>query len=132
MAEISVDATQWPLVFVTLPAEAADEDVRRYLGQLRLLRERRQAYALVIDANRSRGFTAPQRQMQAEYIASGVELSRKYLKALAFVASSAMQRGMLTAVFWLRRPESPYRVFSTRTEAQAWATTMLAPAAAAP
>lgn len=120
MAQIVVDASAWPIARVTLPSEVTDEDVRRYLAELRVLRERREHYGLIIDANASRGFSATQRQMQAEYVASGLTLSKQFLRAFAFVASSAMQRGMLTAIFWLNKPHWPHRTFRTAEEATAW------------
>lgn len=130
MAAIVVNSERWPLVNVRLPEQASDAEVQAYLDELRLLRERREPYALIVDANRSRGFSARQRQMQADYIASGIDLSRRYLRAFAFVAESAMQRGMLTAIFWLRRPEWPHRVCRTIEEAEAWSLALLQDAAA--
>jgi glyoxylase-like metal-dependent hydrolase (beta-lactamase superfamily II) len=126
MARILVDDTLWPIVRVKLPPEQTDDEMRLYLDELRALRERRQPYALIIDANDSRGFTASQRKLQAEYIESGVELTRRYLKAFAFVAESAIQRGMMTAIFWLRRPEWPHAFFATVEEAKEWARDKLA------
>ena len=99
----------------------SDDEVRHYLEELRALRERRQPYALIIDANDSRGFSANQRKLQAEYIESGLALSRLYLKAFAFVSASAVQRGMMTAIFWLRKPEWPHGFFATFEEAKEWA-----------
>ena len=120
MARIDVDSTLWPLVIVKLPQVVTDDEVREYLAQLRAFRERREPYALIIDANDSRGFTANQRKLQAEYIQEGIALSRKYLRAFAFVAASTFQRGMLTAIFWLQRPEWPHQVFKTLDQAKAW------------
>jgi hypothetical protein len=128
MAQIIVDTSGWPVVVVHLPAAVSDEEVQLYLEALRVLRERREPYALIVDANRSRGFSARQRQMQADYIQSGIEMSRRYLKAFAFVAESPMQRGMLTAIFWIRRPEWPHGVFRTLMDADAWARSLLSPA----
>jgi hypothetical protein len=127
MAKIVVDGSAWPLVRVTLPPKASNEEVQAYLDELRTYRERREFWAVVVDSTASWGFNAKQRRMQADYIASGIELSRYYLKALAFVAGSQLQRGMLTAIFWLKPPQSPHRVFSSVWEAEAWARKMLEP-----
>jgi hypothetical protein len=104
---------------------ATDEEVAGYLDQLRVFRERREPYALIIEASASRGFSARQRKMQADYIQAGMQLSRVYLRAFAFVAQSAFQRGMLTAILWLNPPQWPHRIFSTTSEATAWATSLL-------
>lgn len=126
MARIVVDASTWPIARVTLPSSATDDEVRRYLDELRKLRERREPYALIVDANASKGFSATQRQMQADYVASGLPLSRRFLRAFAFVASSTMQRGMLTAIFWLNKPDWPHQTFRTVEEATAWVTERMA------
>lgn len=125
MAAITVDSSRWPLLCVRLPPSATDEEVQAYLDQLRTFRERRQPYALIIEASASRGFSARQRKMQADYIQSGMQLSRVYLRAFAFVAESAFQRGMLTAILWLNPPDWPHRIFSTTGEATAWASALL-------
>lgn len=125
VARIIVDDALWPIVRVKLPPAQSDDEVRQYLEELRALRERRQPYALIIDANESRGFSAAQRKMQADYIESGLELSRRYLKAFAFVSASSIQRGMMTAIFWLRKPEWPHRFFATFDEAKEWARSLV-------
>ncbi len=121
MARIEVDTTRFPLVRVTLPASVSDDDVRLYLDELRVIRERRQAYALIIDAVGSGGFSPKQRQMQGEYIRSGIELSRRYLKAFAFVSASPWKRAMLSGVLWLSGTEWPHRVCGSMAEAEEWA-----------
>src|SRR5690606_27983017 len=107
------------------PEAVSDDDLVKSLQELRKHRERREPYALLIDSTRCAGFSPRQRQIQAEYIASGIDLSRRYLKAFAFVAKSQLPRGMLTAVFWVRPPESPHRVFVSVEEAERWVKEML-------
>lgn len=125
LAAITVDSSRWPLLCVRLPESVTDDEVQDYLDQLRTFRERREAYALIIEASASRGFSARQRKMQADYIQSGMHLSRVHLRAFAFVADSSFQRGMLTAILWLNPPEWPHRIFRTTGEAIAWASTLL-------
>jgi len=121
MSRVHVSTDDWPLVFVTLPAVQSDEEVLDYFDELRACRVRYEPYAIVVDATASRGFSAKQRRMQADYVSEGLESSRRYLKGLAFVAPSQLIRGMLTAIFWFQRPESPHRVFTNREDAVAWA-----------
>lgn len=125
MATIIIDSSRWPLLLVRLPPTATDEEVQAYLDQLRTFRERREPYAVIVEASASQGFSARQRKMQADYIESGIQTSRIYLKAFAFVARSALQRGMMTAILWMKPPEWPNRIFSTTGEAIAWASELL-------
>lgn len=119
-ADAWFDASQWPLLLVSLPQTQTDQDVERYLQVLAKYRGRKQPYAIVLDTDRSMGFTARQRQMQGEYVRAGIEESRKYLRAMAFVASSAWRRGMLTAVFWIQPPPCAYEIFSSQADAVRW------------
>ncbi|HVZ35104.1 MAG TPA: hypothetical protein VG963_21910 [Polyangiaceae bacterium] len=125
MAAITVDSSRWPILCARLPASSTDREVQDYLDQLRAFRERREPYALIIEASASRGFSARQRKMQADYIQSGMQLSRVYLRAFAFVADSPFQRGMLTAILWLNPPEWPHRIFRSTGEAIVWTSQML-------
>ncbi len=119
-AETWFDATNWPLLLIALPQTQTDLDVERYLQLLAEYRNRKQPYGIVLNTDRSMGFTARQRRMQADHIRDGLEQSRIYLKAIAFVASASWRRGMLTAVFWLQPPPSAYEVFSTQHAAREW------------
>jgi hypothetical protein len=120
MARIRIDESTWPILVVTLPEQASDDEVGAYLTELGGFRARRTDFALIVDASDSRGFSAKQRQMQAEYIEAGIDISRRHLKAFAFVARSAPQRGVLTAIFWLGRPAWPHRVFASVSDARVW------------
>ncbi len=124
-ADAWFDASDWPLLRVSLPQTQTDQDVERYLHVLAQYRGRKEPYAIVIDTDRSMGFTAKQRQMQGEYIRAGIDESRKYLRAIAFVAGSSWRRGMLTAVFWIQPPPSAYEIFSSLDAAVAWASAQL-------
>lgn len=119
-ADAWFDASQWPLLLVSLPQTQTDQDIERYLQVLAKYRSRQQPYVIVLDTDRSMGFTARQRQMQGEYVRAGMEESRKYLRAIAFVASAAWRRGMLTAVFWIQPPPAAYEIFTSRAEAVRW------------
>jgi hypothetical protein len=120
-AQAWFDSSQWPLLLVTLPQTQTDQDVECYLRELAKFRGRKEPYVIVLDAGASMGFTPRQRQMQGEYVRAGIEESRTYLRAIAFVASSSWRRGMLTAVFWLQPPPGDYLIFSSRDEALPWA-----------
>ena len=107
-------------MLVTLPEVVSDDEVGVYLDRLAQLRDRRQDYAIILDGSLSSGFSARQRQMQADYVAEGISITREHLKAFAFVAKSTMQRGMLTAILWLQRPVWPNAVFASLAEADAF------------
>ncbi len=125
MGRVVVDSSRWPLLQVTLPESQTDAEVQAYLDELRVYRDRHEPYAIVVHLGGSGGFSAHQRKMQAKYVEEGLHWSRKYLKGLAFVTQSAVQRGMLTAIFWIQKPASPYRLFSDAYDAMYWAWTQI-------
>lgn len=125
MAEVEIDETQWPIVIVRMPRVVSTPEFVAYLAKLSEIRSRRIDYALVLDARASLGLSALHRRMQAEYIDAGIHITRTYLKGFAFVARHAFQRGALTAIFWLRHPAWPHRVFDSASEAKRWCADLL-------
>jgi hypothetical protein len=114
------DDSSWPILKVRLPPYPSDEDLTHYFQLLASYRNRRQPYGLLMDVTHARSFSPTQRRMQAEYIRDGLPLSRIYLKAIAYVAETALKRGAITAIYWLVPPASPYQIFGQRAEADRW------------
>jgi hypothetical protein len=123
-----VDDSAWPLLRVMLPPTQSDADVLEYLELLRSYRSRRQPYAILLDTSRSLGFSATQRKLQGEYIREGRAVTKITLRAIAFVADSALRRGALTAIFWIATPPAPHQIFARAADAEVWLRTRLDPA----
>src|SRR5512138_3237773 len=123
---VLVDDTSWPLVAIKFPSSLNDEEMTVYIGELKRLRERREAYAFVIDTSGSALPTARQRKLQADSIAEGNPLARRYLRGIAFIVDSPIRRGILTAIFWLTKPDWRYQIFYDSGEAVTWARAVLA------
>lgn len=115
-----LDDSSWPMLVVTLPPTPTDEDLVAYLKQLGTYRQRRQPYVLLIDATYAMSFSPRQRKLQAEHVRQGLPITRIYLKGIAYVAQSAIKRGMITALHWLVTPPAPHDVFATRAQAEPW------------
>ena len=64
--------------------------------------------------------TAKQRQQLAELEKDLEAHDAKHVKACGIVAPNAITRGFVTAVFWLKPPVYPYRLFKTFEKALAW------------
>lgn len=114
------DDKAWPLLKITLPPEPSDEEAVQYLKLLKGYRERREPYCILLDLSRATSFSPRQRKMQADHIREGLPITRIYLKGIAFVAESALKRGMITAIYWLVKPSAPHEIFPTKKEAEAW------------
>ena len=109
----------WPILRVIAPAQQSDDDFSAYLKQLATYRRRNEPYAIIYDIRPGRGLSAKQRRMQSDYIKESISL-RITLKAFAAITRSGVQRGALTAIFWLSGSPWPRKVFTSESEAEQW------------
>jgi hypothetical protein len=76
-------------------------------------------FAIVLDLRRSSGLTPRQRKMITDRMNHTDAVAPCVANALVF--ESAVLRGVLTALFWIRRPAYPCEVFRTLDDAIGWA-----------
>jgi len=122
---IAVDVSRPSLLIVTPPSgTVTDEALESFILQFDAhICAGRRPYAVVVDLRQSHGLSPAQRQrltrsMQAHegHAAAGFPNC-----GVALVFSSALLRGMLTAMLWMYKPRHESRVFSDLAEAEAWA-----------
>jgi hypothetical protein len=118
---IVVDTRDWPILIMELPeGRVPDAAVRESLAHIeRLMRETPPGskFFQLTDLSRMTELApATQRKYAAEWSASTEALARRCRVGGAVVATSAMVRGILTAVFWLNKASSPTTVVATRNE----------------
>lgn len=78
------------------------------------------AGTLVVLRSLLAGVNAAQRKRLAEFEKRVEDHDRRYLKAAALVAPTALTRGLATAVFWLKPPVYRYQFFAHFTPALPW------------
>lgn len=71
----------------------------------------------IVDLTMAPALTPQQRRAQADWNKLNTVLLREVQLFLAFVAPSALIRGILTAVWWFNPPPSPHAICATLTEA---------------
>ena len=117
---IQMDESQWPVLIVTPPRTVSDEQMAEFLGRHRALeRQRAQDYVIVLDLRNTGKLTPGQRELLTEGMAG--DESETWLRGLAMVFESRVLRGVLSMIFWVRKPPYPTRVFATPMEALPWA-----------
>lgn len=94
----------------------------------RLLDSRPGRYVMVMDNRHSAGLTASQRGIIAENNKRNEMRARARSLGAAFVMSSGIVRGIMTAVFWIKKPAVETVVFDDLEEALSWAKGRLAAA----
>lgn len=121
MGSIKFDHSDFPLVRVTFVGDATNEEFAAYLAEMGQLFLRRKPNATVLDAREAGMTPATQRRMQAEWIREHEDDLRRFSRGTAFVISSPVIRGALTAILWLQPMPQPHVVVATVAEAEAWA-----------
>ena len=125
MSSIEFDDSRFPIVRVTFVGVVTSEEFERYLDSMTKLLLRRQMNVMVLDASRA-GLSPPiQRRRQAEWMKEHDAELRRYSKGTAFVITSTLVRGALTAILWLQPMPTPHVVVSTIEEAETWARSKL-------
>jgi hypothetical protein len=120
-SETQLDVSQWPVVIVTTPAGSVsdahiDEFIQRFEAEVR---GQQRPYATVMRLTQGGGITAKQRAYMASRMRDGS--SQEDCKGTAFVLTSAVMRGLLTAVLWIRKPAYPVATFRSLPEGIEWA-----------
>jgi hypothetical protein len=90
-----------------------------------LVDAQRGPFAWVVMADALMQSSAKQRKTFAAAEARMKEQDARFCAGTAFVLTSAIARGAVTAVYWLSPPVYPYAIRSTREAAIAWATAQL-------
>jgi len=127
---ITLDVLQWPVLVVTPPPRpVTDAELDSFMQAFaQVVDQRKQPYAVVVDLRESSGLTPRQRQAISNSMA---DTDARVLAGCpncggALVFSSAVLRGMLTAILWIKKPKHETRVFANAHEAVAWARTCVA------
>jgi hypothetical protein len=124
---IRIDTRRWPLVILEMPAgQVPDDSVHQALWYLERLMKRMspgERFFQITDLSAMREVApASQRKYSAEWSKRTAPFARHCRIGGAIIAKSPLIRGMLTAVFWLAKPEGPPNVVSSRNEAVLCAT----------
>lgn len=129
MKAISFDESRWPLVIVTYPEQTEEADFFAHLdlldANIRRTVAARAKTALIYDI--TSGYRAPAsvRKAQADWMKKNATVTRQNCVGIAFVMTSAVVRGALTAILWMSDMPAPYTVVATVEEAERWCTEKL-------
>jgi hypothetical protein len=120
---IRIETTEWPVILMVMPAlRSSDADVQSavmHLEQIMLeCRKDKEKCVQVTDASAMTQLpTASQRKITGEWLKKTVALQRDVSLGGANVTPSAIIRGIITAIHWFHKPETPVVFVATRDEA---------------
>jgi hypothetical protein len=120
MAATLYDDSQWPLVRIRLPAALDTAELVVSLDYIDALFLRGERFAVLIDVRDAPPLTAPQRKLVAERSDAMYARYPTRLAGMALILSSAIQRGVVTAIQWLVKGGFPTRVFARLVDAEIW------------
>jgi hypothetical protein len=116
-----IDVTQWPVMRYTAPAGVvSDEHMREVFDEQYTMKKLGELHAICLDLRASGGLTPTQRKMLTAEMGRDEALTRRVTAGVALVFTSAVLRGVLTAIFWVRPAIAPTKVFSDVDVALAW------------
>ena len=117
------EESAWPLVYVRYPSNGLnDQGLEVFLERVMSYLRRRDRFARLIDCRgMTIAHTANQRRRIAEWLAEP-ELQRlsPHAIAIAVLFRSALIRGALTAVNWIKPPPEPVKAFGSVADSAPW------------
>jgi hypothetical protein len=120
MGEVIFDETDEPVMRMTYDGLCNDEEWARHIDQMSEWARRGVSYAVVVDARKVGKVPATQRKGIIDWI----DRDRLHLKANcaggALIFSSAVQRGLWTAISWVAPSPIPVKIFGDLAPAEAW------------
>ncbi len=121
MSGFDFDDSEFPLVRVRTPPVFDDGDFIALFRRFELNFARRERYALVLDASPVQHVpTAKQRALISAWEKDHVADTRRWNVGTALVVTSALVRGVLTALAWAVPDETPRVHVATVREAVEW------------
>jgi len=129
MPSITIDTSRLPVLVIRFDGAVDDAAFDRYLGESHELsagRGQSDIYAMVIDSRNGGRPTPGQRHRQNEFIKNHQDDLANRCAGAAFVITSAVGRGVLTALLWVQPMPYEHVVVGTLDEAEAWCRKRLA------
>ena len=119
---IHMDWTQWPVLVVTPPERrVTDAELLEFLDTHCTLFDMLEGpSACVLDLRECAAMPPAQRKMLTERMIEAKEF-QEGTTCGAMVFTSRLLRAMLTAIFWMYKPQYPTRVFNDLDDATEWA-----------
>lgn len=123
----SLPESQSPeVIWVKTPSKLTNDDVDRVLAELEGYLRRGRPYFLLFELG-ERLPDAAQRKRLTDHMNGNKELIQRWVRGIGVVVPSTLARSLMTAILWFAPPGVPHALVATRTEAQMWADSLIAP-----
>ena len=121
---IYFDDSIHPNVLITITGNVDADEYERYherlLSSMRGAKQSGVKIGIVVDGRNSQPPGAKERRRMAQFLEDHSALLAETVSGQAIVLSNALQRGVLTAILWVRPFPMPHLVCATPAEGLAW------------
>jgi hypothetical protein len=125
---IHFDDTVPPNILITITGKVDADEYDSYHDVLRkrmlAARAARIKLGIMVDGRSSTPPGAKERKRMAEFLEENEALLAETVAGQVIVLSNALQRGVLTAILWVRPFPMPHYLASSREEGMAWLATL--------
>jgi len=121
MAAFHCDDSHWPLFRISVTSSAMnDAEFMAFLATVDGLPLRGNRFAMLVDVRVAEPLSAQRRRIIGKHVEAFNARHPGAMVGTAIVMSSAIWRGVFTAINWLLRHPQKIRAFTTIAEAEAW------------
>ena len=118
----SIDASRWPILVIRIVENDELEFLQRSFDAVaELYKTKKEPYVTVIDASSSHRPSPAHRYLQTEFRREHEAHVRKYCRGTAIVVKSEIIKAVVTAIFWIKPPDTKTKFFTDMDNAMAWA-----------
>ncbi len=114
----------WPILILKPAVDLEDARTAQAIVK-EMYQTHNEPYVTVLDGRAGKRPSAVERQLQNDFRIKYQDYVRKYCYGSALVTNSQIIKGVATAMFWVKRPDTITKVFTDMDEAIAWGRSLL-------
>jgi hypothetical protein len=119
---IKLDLSSWPVIVIAPENGLTVEKILEFLEVYSdIIRSRSERFATLVDLRKCANLPPRQRRILTDGMKRNKQFNMQYCVGTAMVFNSTIIRGVLTALFWIFKPEHATKVFKNFEEAMSWA-----------
>lgn len=108
----------WPICLLTLSGSPTEKEFAQYLDELLTHYNKPGKRAYVVDLRKLDGASPNIRKAQSHFFEKNEALVREKNVGMALVVANGLQRGILTALYWLKPFPCPHKIVTDIDEAE--------------
>ncbi len=120
MPAVRTDTTEAPFVTFVVEGDPTFQQVQKHLLDYRAILDRGRPYVAVFDVRSAGMVDARSRKAYADFLNANADDLKLFCRGAAFVVTSSLLQGAITAVLWLAPLPFPHKTFTDLGQARDW------------